>query len=166
MAAARDEPLGLLTLLQLVRGVSDRSLVAAGGIATDRAVGAVLAAGAAAAQVGRALLLAPEAGTADLHREALRGRAPTRLTRAFTGARARGIANRFMLEHDRDAPAGYPEIHYLTAPLRAKAREIGDSDGINLWAGMAYGLAREEAAAETVERLARRTGPVRTHNPE
>jgi nitronate monooxygenase len=149
-----EEPLALLTLLQLVRAVTDRPLVAAGGIASDRGVAAVLAAGAAAAQVGTALMLSPEAGTSEPHREAFRGRAPTRLTRAFTGARARGIVNRFVVEHDRDAPVGYPEIHYLTAPLRARARQLGDADGINLWAGTAYRLSREEPAAAIVERLA------------
>jgi len=149
-----DEPLTLLTLLQLVRAMTDRPVVAAGGIASASAVAAVLAAGATAAQVGTALMLSPEAGTSEPHREALRRRAPTRLTSAFTGARARAIVNRFVVEHDRDAPVGYPEIHYLTAPLRAEARKMGDADGINLWAGMAYQLTREEPAATTVERLA------------
>ena len=57
-----------------------------------------------------------------------------------------------MLEHDDSAPAAYPEIHYLTAPLRAKARALGDADGINLWAGQAYHLAVEATAGEIVER--------------
>jgi nitronate monooxygenase len=56
-----------------------------------------------------------------------------------------------MLEH-ANAPAAYPEVHYLTAPLRAQARALGDADGINLWAGQAYHLAREGSAGEIVER--------------
>jgi nitronate monooxygenase len=147
-----DEPLSTLTLLELVATVTDRPLVAAGGIATAAEIAAVLHAGASAAQIGSALMLADEAGTSEPHRQALRGRAPTRLTRAFTGRRARGLVNRFMLEHDRDAPAAYPAIHALTAPLRAKARALGDADGINLWAGQAYHLAREAAAGEIIER--------------
>jgi nitronate monooxygenase len=149
-----QEPLSLLALLQVVRRVTDRPLVAAGGIASGAAVAAVLEAGAAAAQIGTALLLTAEAGTSEPHRRALRGDAPTRLTRAFTGRRARGIVNRFMIDHDASAPTGYPEIHYVTTPIRAAAREQGDSEAINLWAGQAYGLAREEAAGEVVERLA------------
>jgi nitronate monooxygenase len=129
--------------------------VAAGGIATAEAIAAVLAAGAAAAQLGTVLLLAPEAGTAAAHREALRGERPTRLTRAFTGRRARGIVNRFMVEHDGEAPSAYPEIHHLTAPIRAAARAAGDGEAINLWAGQAYGLARARPAAELVVALAR-----------
>lgn len=147
-----DEPLSILTLLQLVAAMTDRPLVAAGGIATPAKIAAVRRAGASAAQIGSALMLAEEAGTNEPHRQALRGQAPTRLTRAFTGRRARGIVNRFMLEHDDGAPAAYPEIHYLTAPLRAKARVLGDADGLNLWAGQAYHLAVETTAGEIVKR--------------
>jgi nitronate monooxygenase len=97
-------------------------------------------------------MLADEAGTTESHRQAMRRRTPTRLTRAFTGRPARGIVNRFMLEHDEDAPAAYPEVHFLTAPLRTKARALGDADGFNLWAGQTYHLALEAAAGEIVER--------------
>src|SRR4051812_9919837 len=121
---------------------------------TGAGVAAVLAAGAAAAQLGTAFMLCPEAGTSPAHREALRGAAPTALTRAFTGRMARGIVNRFMTEHDADAPSAYPEVHHLTAPLRAAARQRGDADGFHLWAGQAYALAREEGAADVVGRLA------------
>ena len=110
------------------------------------------AAGAAAAQIGSALLLATEAGTSPPHRQGLKGDTETRLTRAFTGRRARGIVNRFLLDHDPFAPIGYPEIHYLTAPIRAAARDLGDADGINLWAGTAYRRARVASASELVER--------------
>jgi nitronate monooxygenase len=43
-------------------------------------------------------------------------------------------------------------VHYVTAPLRAAARAAGDADGINLWAGQAYPLARATPAAELVRR--------------
>jgi nitronate monooxygenase len=147
------ELLPLLTLLELVRAVSDLPLVATGGIATSAAVGAVLAAGASAAQLGTAFLLCPEAGTPDVHRAALRAGGATALTRAFTGRRARGIVNRFMLDHP-DAPPAYPELHYATAPIRAAARQAGDPEAVNLWAGQAFALARELPAAELVATLA------------
>jgi len=145
---------GLLALLQLVREVTALPLVATGGIATGRGVAAVLAAGAAAAQLGTAFMLTPEAATSPAHREALRGRAPTALTRAFTGRPARGIENRFMREHGQEAPLAYPEVHNLTAPVRAAARERGDADAFHLWAGQAYPLALELPAGELVRRLA------------
>jgi nitronate monooxygenase len=143
-------PIGLLPLLQLVRAVSDLPLIAAGGIASGEGVAAVLAAGASAAQIGSALMLTPEAGTSEPHRAAFATDAPTALTRAFSGRRARGIVNRFLREHDAEAPKAYPQIHYLTAPLRAAARAAGDGDGINLWAGQAYRLAQPLSAARLV----------------
>jgi nitronate monooxygenase len=146
--------LGLLALLQLVRAETDLPLVATGGIASGHGIAAVLAAGAAAAQLGTAFMLTPEAATSPAHREALRGPGRTALTRAFTGRSARGIENRFMREHDADAPNGYPELHHLTAPIRAAARERGDSEGFHLWAGQAHPLAAELPAGELVTRLA------------
>jgi nitronate monooxygenase len=150
-----DAPLGLLALLQVVRdAVPGTPLVATGGLMTAEAVAAVLAAGAAAAQCGSAFLLCPEAGTTEAHKRGLASGAPTALTRAFTGRLARGIRNRFMDEHSAFAPSAYPEVHHATAPLRAAAREAGDPDGVNLWAGQAYALARSAPAAEVVARLA------------
>jgi nitronate monooxygenase len=146
--------IGLLGLLQLVRAVTDLPLVATGGIATGRGVAAVLAGGAAAAQLGTAFMLTPEAATSRAHREALRGATRTALTRAFTGRSARGIENRFMREHEHEAPLGYPEVHHLTAPLRAAAREAGDADAFHLWAGQAHTLAAELPAGDLVRRLA------------
>lgn len=149
---SEEEPHGLLPLLQLLRAEAELPLVASGGIGSGAGVAACLAAGASAVQLGTAFMLCPEAGTSAAHREALRQRRPTRLTRAFTGRRARGAVNRFLSEHE-DAPAAYPEIHYATAPLRAAARKAGDAEALNLWAGQAHWLAREEPAATVVARF-------------
>lgn len=144
---------GLLTLLDLLGGArSPVPLVATGGIATTTAVAAVITAGAAAAQVGTAFMLCPEAGTSDLHRQAVAQPAPTALTRAFTGRKARGIANRFMAGH-RDAPVAYPELLHVTAPMRAAAAAAGDPERLNLWAGQAHELARAIPAGALVAEL-------------
>ncbi len=146
-----DEPTPTLELVrQLAGGIP---VVAAGGISTREGVVAALAAGATAAQVGTAFLLADEAGTAPAFRDALREGRPTALTRAFTGRRARGLVNAFMREHDAHAPHGYPQVHYLTAPLRAAARASGDAERFNLWAGTGYRDAVAAPAAEIVARL-------------
>jgi nitronate monooxygenase len=150
--AAAQEDFGLLALLQLVGATGQTPLVATGGIATGAGLTAVLAAGAAAAQIGTALMLADEAGTSDLHRAELPRRAPTSVTRAFTGRRARAIANRFIRNHP-DAPSAYPELHYATAPIRAAAQEAGDREALNLWAGQAHELARAGPAAEIIETM-------------
>ncbi len=144
---------GLLALLRVVARRASLPMIAAGGIADGPAVAAALCAGASAAQIGTALMLAPEAGTAEAHREVLGQAGPTRLTRAFTGRTARGIVNRFLVEHSDSAPAAYPEIHHMTSPLRAAARRRGDAQTVNLWAGQAHELAQELPAAEIVRQL-------------
>jgi nitronate monooxygenase len=153
-----DQPAyGLLSLLALVRAELALPLVAAGGIATGGGVAAALGAGAIAAQLGTAFLLCPEAGTAAVHRAAIASGAPTAVTRAFTGKPGSGIVNRFMREYGDRAPPAYPELHHVTAPIRAAARKSGDPDLVNLWAGQTHELARPEPAADVVTRLMEET---------
>jgi nitronate monooxygenase len=149
----RYEEFGLLSLLRLVAERVPVPQVTSGGIAGGAAVAAALAAGAAAGQIGTALLLAPEARTAPAYREALTQERATALTGAFSGRRARGIVNRFMVEHEAAAPVAYPDIHHLTTPIRAAAREAGDAEAINLWAGQTHTLATDAPAAEIVRAL-------------
>jgi nitronate monooxygenase len=59
-----------------------------------------------------------------------------------------------MLDHV-GAPSAYPEIHYVTAPLRAAGRAAGNADVVNLWAGARHALTVERPAAETVRALTR-----------
>jgi len=144
---------GLLSLLQLVRSRTSLPLVAAGGISTGEAIAAVLAAGAAAAQLGTAFLRCPEAGTSQVQRTAVAAGTPTAMTRAFTGRLARGIRNQFLDDHSHHAPAAYPELHYLTSPVRAAGRDSGNPDLVNLWAGQTHELSRELPAADLVAAL-------------
>ena len=146
--------LTLLAALQLVRASVRLPLVATGAITTGAAVGAVLVAGAAAAQVGTAYLRSDEAGTSEAQRVATATNTRTVLTRAFSGRTARGIDNRLHREHAVYAPRAYPEIHYVTSPLRAYARRTGDPDLINLWAGQAHALAEARPAGEITRTLA------------
>jgi nitronate monooxygenase len=147
----RVEP--LVPLVEEIRSATDLPVVGAGGIATDAHVKRALDAGAAAAAAGTAFMLAPEAATSQAHRDAMRLATPTALTRAFTGRLARGLRNRFMLEH-LDAPRAYPEIHYATAPIRAAGRKAGDADVVNLWAGARHAMTVARPAAETLAALA------------
>jgi nitronate monooxygenase len=144
-------------LLQALRDVAalDRPMIAAGGIMTAEDARAALNAGASAVQIGTALLCTPEANTSAPHRAALLERRYERtvITRAFSGRWARGLENGFAREHP-DAPAGYPEIHYLTRPLRAAAARAGDPDVPNLWAGTGWRAIRAEPAGDVVRRLA------------
>lgn len=145
-------------LVELVGGIVARvgvPVVAAGGVTDARDVSSLIDRGAAAAQVGTALLLADEAGTNRVHREALTDPAfeGTRVTRAYTGREARGLANRFMADHE-DAPVGYPHVHHLTAPLRAAAVAAGDAQVAHLWAGTGHGGATAAPARDITRHLA------------
>jgi nitronate monooxygenase len=141
-------------LVSAIRDIVDLPLFAGGGISTRAEARAILDTGAAAVQVGTALLLAREAGTNPAHRSALQDPAftETRVTRAFTGRPARGLLNGFMVRHDRTGHA-YPQIHYMTAPLRAAAAAAGDLQSLHLWAGTGYRATRTGPAADIVADL-------------
>ena len=146
--------IGLLALLRLTARAIPLPLIATGGIMDGAALAAVLCAGASAGQLGSALMLSPEAATAEAQRAVMADPGPTRVTRAFSGRPARGIVNRFLVEHSAAAPLAYPEIHHATSPLRAAARKRGDADAFNLWAGQAHELAHAWPAAEIVREIA------------
>lgn len=145
---------GLLALLGLTARAVPLPMIATGGIMDGAALAAVLCAGAVAGQVGTALMLSPEAATAEPQRAVMTEPTPTRVTRAFSGRAARGIVNRFLAEHSATAPLAYPEIHHATSPLRAAARKRGDADAFNLWAGQAHALAQARPAGEIVREMA------------
>ncbi|OHV35326.1 MULTISPECIES: nitronate monooxygenase [Pseudofrankia] len=145
-----DGRLALMPLLARVRAAVDVPVLAAGGIADGAGVAAVLAAGAHAAVLGSAFLRTPEAGTSDVHRAALAGGRRTVVSRAFTGRLARGLDNAFTREHGPVAPAAYPRVHRITAPLRAEGRRRHDPELVNLWAGETASLSRAVPAAELV----------------
>lgn len=148
---------GTEPLPDLIRSISatlNLPIIAGGGISTRHEVQEILDTGAAAVQLGTALLLADEAGTNAAHRAALRDPAftETKITWAFTGRPARGLRNRFMDEHDRRCPA-YPQIHYITAPLRAAALANNDQQALHLWAGTGYRNARTGPVADIIADL-------------
>lgn len=149
------EDIGLLVLIRLVRTLTDKPVIAAGGIMDGAGVRAALAAGADAAQLGTAFLLCPESGTNAAYRKALTDPefTATRITRAFTGRRARGLVNRFMETYDAEAPAAYPQVHHLTQRLRKEAAARGQADYMSLWAGQGYRMARAIPAAQLIHEL-------------
>jgi nitronate monooxygenase len=143
---------------QLLRATTialDVPVIAAGGLMTATDVADVLVSGAVAAQLGTAFLLADEAGSSPVHRAALRDPqfTETAITRCFSGRYARGLRNRFIDEHDRQAPLGYPEIHYLTSPVRAASVRAGDPHAVNIWAGTGFKKALAGSVAEIMASL-------------
>ena len=130
-------------------------VVAAGGLMTAGEVDAALRAGAVAAQLGTAFLLSDEAGSSPVHRMALQDPqfTETVVTHAFSGRYARGLRNRFIEEHEAQAPFAYPQVHYLTGPLRAAAVRAGDPHATNVWAGTGFKKAKAASVAAIMGEL-------------
>jgi nitronate monooxygenase len=151
----RIDDIGLLPLLRRVSSAVKLPLIATGGLSHGRDVAAVLVAGAQAAQLGTVFVPCPESGANPLHKAALTDPAfpGTAVTRAFSGRPARGLVNRFVLDHSDGAPAAYPHVHHLTRNLRAAAARAGDAEAMSLWAGQGHRFARVVPAGELVREL-------------
>ncbi|MGO4444080.1 nitronate monooxygenase [Mycobacterium sp. 2YAF39] len=152
-AEPASEPLDqLLATLTAAVGLP---VIAAGGLSTADDIGRVMRAGAVAAQLGTAFLLADEAGSSPVHRAALQDPqfTETVVTRSFSGRYARGLRNRFIDEHEPESTFGYPEVHYLTSPVRAAAVRAGDPHGFNVWAGTGFRNVKSASVAQIVENL-------------
>ncbi len=166
----RDAPeadgsgIGLLSLVAQVRETVSIPVIAAGGIMRGSQIAAALAAGADAVQLGTAFVATHESGAHELYKRALTDPlyVRTELTRAFSGRPARALVNRFLREHGPYAPAAYPDVHHLTAPLRKAAAKAGDPQGLALWAGQGHRLARDLPAGRLVEVLAAELAAART----
>lgn len=144
-------------LLHNIQQVSDLPVIAAGGVADAGHLVGLLAAGAHAVACGTAFLRADEAGTADVHRHELAARSETVVTRAFTGRSARALVTSWTEVFTEHAPAAYPQVHHLTAPLRSHGKATGQPDLVHLWAGTGHGSGKDAPAAEIVADLLSRT---------
>jgi nitronate monooxygenase len=150
-----------LPLLQEALTVTDRPVVAAGGIATGAGMAAVLAAGAAGVWIGTALLASPEALNSAAARARVQAAAgeDTVLTRAFDVAQGlawperwpgRALTNEFSRTwHGRE--------EQLAGDLEAcrrvvDARRADDLDQAPLYAGQAVGLVTSQRSATDVVR--------------
>jgi len=154
---ARHEDLGTLALVRAIKSACALPVIAAGGLMDGQAIAEALVHGADAVQIGTAFLLSDEATTSAPWRAAIASAGPgsTRMTRVFSGRRARGIENAFMIEmsaYEHDIPA-YPVQNALTQDLRAAAARAGSADCLSLWAGAGVQLARPGAAGDIARAL-------------
>lgn len=145
--------LGASALLAAVLEHTSLPVIAAGGVATADDVRSLLGAGATAVASGTAYLRSHEAGTADVHRHALATRVGTTVTRAFTGRSARALTTTWIELFGHHAPAAYPHVHHVTAPLRAHGKATGQPELVHLWAGTGHAAARVASATEITAAL-------------
>lgn len=151
----------MLPLLQEALTLTDRPVVAAGGIATGAGMAAALAAGAVGVWVGTALLSCTEGLNKPAARERIRatGGDDTVHTRAFDVGEGipwperwpgRALVNEFSRRwhgHEEEL-TGDDEAQQLVR----QARRSGDVDNAPLYAGEAVGLVTQERSATDVVR--------------
>ncbi|MBT2275892.1 nitronate monooxygenase [Rhodococcus enclensis] len=149
-----------LTTIELLRAAGMHldpriPLIAAGGIATGQHITNAFAARASAVQLGTAFLRSIESGASPTHQAALVDPqlSATVVTRAFSGRPARSLKNQFVANHGAAAPSAYPEVHYLTAPIRKAAATADDPQALALWAGTEHSSAENRSAADIVTKL-------------
>lgn len=132
-------------------------VVAAGAIMDGHDIGAALALGVCAVQMGTAFLVSDEAAVHPAYKQRLlSGNAQTRLTRAISGRYARGIENAFMRQMEaveQQVPA-YPVQNALTGSIRAAAAAAGNAELMSLWAGTGVNRARPMSVAALMDTLA------------
>jgi nitronate monooxygenase len=149
--------LGTFGLVPQVADAVSVPVIAAGGIADGRGIGAALALGASATAIGTAFLLCPEAGTPPLHREALRHASElgTVVTNVLSGRPARALVNRLVTEIGpiSDAAPDFPLAMGELAPLRTVTESKGSRDFTPLWAGQGAALSRELPAKALMQTL-------------
>lgn len=143
---------GTLALLPVVRDHVRIPVLAAGGIMDGRGIAAVLALGAAGAQLGTAFLASPESGVHPQYKALLcQGtEITTVLTRAFSGRLARGLKNRLIDElrpYEHELP-GYPIQNTLTGDVRRAAAEQDRAEFMAMWAGQGCTQCRDKPAGE------------------
>ena len=145
---AGGEQLGVRGLVAALRLATDLPVMGAGGVMSGGEAAVLLGLGATAVAFGTAFLGCPEAGTAQVHRHALTRREGTTVTRAFTGRSARALVTTWTERFGSSAPAAYPHVHHLTAPLRAHGKATGNAELVHLWAGTGHARIRPLPAAE------------------
>jgi len=161
---APDDQLSTVVLTRLLVSKFDLPIIAAGGIMDGAGIGAALALGAAAAQLGTAYVATDESLADDGYRNALFSEVAhhTVLTRAISGRPARCLANRFTALGADAAPAAvpsYPIAYDLGKALHAAAKAAGDFGFGAQWAGQGAPLARRMSAGALTRVLAAETIP-------
>lgn len=156
---AESSLMGTLSLVPQVVDSVKAPVIAAGGIADGRGIAAVLALGAAAAQIGTAFLACEESNITAKYREVLHSERAwhTVLTRAFSGRLARGLSNRVSEAYEAGGsrPLPYPLQRQLTGVLREAGASRGSAEYTSLWSGQSARLVRDRHADTLFRRLVR-----------
>ncbi|MBK3497022.1 nitronate monooxygenase [Viridibacillus sp. YIM B01967] len=155
------EPITLIPTIELLKATIGKvklPLIATGGIMKKQQMDELLELGAAAVQLGTALLATQESGAHPLHKKAILQSEEniTSLTTAFSGKAARGIVNDFMTYMENQSIAPYPVQNDLTKEIRKEAGQQGKADYLSMWAGENVHLAKAGTVADIVQQFLRK----------
>lgn len=141
----------LRELVHTVTRAVNIPLLGAGGIGTVEQAQAVMDAGVAAVVLGTRFLTTREAGTKPIHAAALLNGEfnDTTQTRAFTGRIARALTNNFTRTMDPHTVVGYPQVHFMTGPMRKANAQ--NPHKLNLWAGTAFAQCKDQTVAQLMD---------------
>lgn len=151
-----DAELSLDDLLRVLVPNVHLPIVAAGAVMDGADIHRVMGLGAVAAQMGTAFLCCDESGASPAHQAFIRHEHArgTAFTRGFSGRRAQGIANDFMVAMQGQPTLPFPIQNTLTGPIRQRAVLRNDGEHQSLWAGTAYPKAQALPAAVLMHRWA------------
>jgi nitronate monooxygenase len=158
-AGGHTGSVGTLPLLQIILEMTDRPVLAAGGIATGRGLAAVLAAGAAGAWIGTPFLLAEEARNTSAARKRIVAADETQTlhTSVYDRLQDKGWPDEFrgraLLNPFAERWTGHEEMLGPESEARAifeRARAAGDYDVAHIYAGQSVGLLDQVRPAETI----------------
>lgn len=153
-----DSAAGLISLIPVISDAVELPLIATGGISDSRTIAAALMLGASAVQIGTGLLRTPEASITAVWADEIGKTRPedTIITPYFSGKPGRAIRNAYTdAAMDKNSPkaAPYPVQRALTQPMRSKAAQENNMDGIQGWAGQSAMLAQPIPAQQLVTTL-------------
>ena len=158
-AGGHTGKIGTLALLpQVMDAVAPTPVIAAGGVASGRALAGVLAIGAEAAWCGTAFLVSEEANQPDLQKQRILDAATedTIVTRLYSGKTMRNISNPLIEAWERQGvdalPMGAQAV--LIRDLTHSIHEAGREDLLMNAAGQTSGmLTKKRPAAEILEEM-------------
>lgn len=148
----------LIGTMSLVPQVVDHvsiPVIAAGGIMDARGIMAARALGAQAAQLGTAFLTCLESGTNSVYQEAIltSSETDTTITKVFSGKPARGLANTFIrdMQKNKTEVAPYPIQNTLTNKMRREASKQNNMELMSLWAGQGTRMSKKGTVATFIQ---------------
>ena len=147
--------IGTLALLpQVMDAVAPTPVIAAGGIASGRALAGVLATGAEAGWCGTAFLVSEEANQPDLQKDRILAAATedTIVTRLYSGKTMRNISNPLIEAWERSGVQALPmgAQALLIKDLTHSIREAGREDLLMNAAGQTSGMLKKRRPAKEI----------------